>query len=332
MPVTPQNLLRLLADGEVHSGTALATGLGVTRSAVWKVMHQLEALGIEVRAAKGKGYHLDAPLELLDRAAIAAALPAAVTARLDALEVHWALPSTSDHLLKGERVAPGRLRACLAEVQSGGRGRRGRPWFAVPGRGLCLSVSWCFRSSPAQLSSLGLAAGVGVLRAVQRAGARAARLKWPNDIVVAGRKLAGILIDVQGEAGGPLHVVIGVGLNYRAAAATTAGVATAGGLPPAALVDAADGEAVARNMVAALLVEELCAVLEEFTAHGFGRLAEVWREADYLRGRPVTVVADDAHYQGVVHGIAADGRLQLATDSGIMHLLSGDVSVRPADG
>ncbi len=332
MSVTPQNLLRLLADGEVHSGTALAGRLGVTRAAVWKVMQQLAATGVEVRAARGKGYHLDDPLELLDANVIRTGLSPAVAAQLDALEVHWALPSTSDHLLAGPRVAPGRMRVCLAEMQSGGRGRRGRTWFAVAGHGLCLSVAWRFASSPAQLSSLGLAAGVGVLRAVRRAGAAAALLKWPNDVVLDGRKLAGILVDVQGEAGGPMQVVVGVGLNYRAAATTTAGVAAAGGLPPASLCEAAGPQVAARNAVAALLVEALHGVLGEFGRDGFSALAAEWRAADYLGGRAVTVLADDMRYSGTVRGIAADGRLQLATDNGILHLLSGDVSVRPADG
>ena len=336
MPTTQEKLLRLLADGAVHSGTGLATQLGITRAAVWKSIRQLEDAGVTISAQTGKGYWLNEPLELLDATLISAALDNTARQRIDALEVLWQVGSTSDHLLQAPAVSPGRSRVCLAEFQTDGRGRRGREWFAAAGHSICLSLSWSFQSSPQQLASLGLAVGAGVLRTAQAAGATAAQLKWPNDVVVNGNKLAGVLIDVQGEAGGPMRAIIGVGLNYSLPANAERQIEAAGGLRPASLVDAyVDAHAerhppLSRNAVAAALINELHNVMAEFSARGFSAFAAEWRAADYLQAKPVTVTVDGVEHRGVVRGIAADGRLQLETDGGILHVMSGDVRVRPA--
>jgi BirA family biotin operon repressor/biotin-[acetyl-CoA-carboxylase] ligase len=322
-----QQLLRLLADGQLHSGSELAAELGVSRSAVWKNVRQLEALELEVAAQAGQGYRLTAPLELLDEAQIVNAMNEHARGLCGAPEILWTAKSTSDHLLQKAASSTGIAQACLAEYQSSGRGRRGRQWFAPAGHGICLSVAWSFATSPANLACLGLAVGVGVLRAVRAAGVTNAQLKWPNDIVVDGCKLAGILIDVQGESGGPLYVVAGVGVNYRLNSSTAEAVAANGGIVPAAMTNAA-GEVAGRNYTAALLINEICAVLATFAADGFSSLAKEWSGADYLAGRTVNVQLDDAVLAGIARGITDDGRLQLETDGKLQLLVTGDVSVR----
>ena len=329
MAGTVEKLLRRLADGHEHSGPQLAADLGVTRAAVWKTVQQLADLGLEVQAERGKGYRLPAALEFLGADLLEGQLEGCTRDSLESLEVFWSLDSTSDYLLREPAVRPGFSRACFAEFQTGGRGRRGRRWYAPIGHGICVSLSWSFASSPANLSCLGLAAGVGVLRAAQRAGAREAQLKWPNDVVLDGKKLAGILIDVQGEAGGPLRVVVGVGLNYKFTAAAASQIVAAGGLSPVAIADAAGDELWSRSKTAATLVDELHGVLVEFSGRGFSGLAADWRAADYLAGRRVVVTADTGELAGIVRGIGADGRLQLETEGGIQHIVNGDVSVRP---
>ena len=323
--------MALLADGQLHSGPELAAALGVSRAAVWKQIRQLGELGIEVKALPGKGYRLALPVELLSADAITAALSPAARDLLTSLDVHWLLDSTSDELLRQPRVAPSRARACIAEYQSGGRGRRGRRWFAAAGEGLCLSVAWCFPQAPASLSCLGLAVGIGVLRALRLAGAEEAQLKWPNDIVLNGQKLAGILVDVQGEAGGPLQVVAGVGVNYALSAATIDSVAAAGGLRPASLNEVlpASGESpLGRSRVAAALIDAILEVLREFAAQEFQTLAGEWRAADYLQGHPVTVSADQGSFAGIASGISGDGQLRVLIDGRIREFMTGDVSVR----
>jgi BirA family biotin operon repressor/biotin-[acetyl-CoA-carboxylase] ligase len=321
-----QQLLHLLADGQLHSGSELAAELGVSRSAVWKHIRQLESLELEVAAQAGQGYRLAAPLELFDEAQIVNAMNGRTRQLCGAPEILWTSKSTSDHLLKEPAPLAGNAHACLAEYQSSGRGRRGRQWFAPAGHGVCLSVAWSFATSPANLACLGLAVGVGVLRAVRAAGAANAQLKWPNDIVVDGGKLAGILIDVQGESGGPLYIVAGVGVNYRLNNFTEEAVAANGGIVPASMTAA--GEVAGRNRTAALLINEICAALAAFSVDGFASLADEWSGADYLAGRKVNVQLDDAVLSGIARGITDDGRLQLETDGKLQLLVTGDVSVR----
>jgi len=324
-----QRLLGLLADGQLHSGNELADALEVTRAAVWKHVRQLEKLGVVVEAQAGKGYQLSGPIDLLSATDIRQALPESVCNSVASLEVLWSIPSTSDHLAAAAVSASGGGMVCLAEHQTSGRGRRGRQWFAPIGKGICLSVAWHFASAPANLSCLGLAVGVGVLRAVRASGVANAMLKWPNDIVLNGNKLAGVLIDVQGEAGGPLKVVAGVGLNYMLDSGTAELVDAAGGQRPAAMVESGQIVAGGRNKVAARLITEITCVLREFERQGFSQnLQAAWAEADYLRDRSILVRADDGEYTGVASGIMEDGQLQIYVDGKLRQLVTGDVTVR----
>jgi BirA family biotin operon repressor/biotin-[acetyl-CoA-carboxylase] ligase len=325
-----RQLLHLLADGRQHSGSALAAALGVTRAAVWKQIEQLRELGIAIQAQPGSGYSLPGGVELLERDRILAALPAGLRAVAADLRVEWVIESTSDELLRNGRTEPGRARICLAEYQTGGRGRRGRQWFAALGSSLCVSVGWCFPTAPASLSCLGLAVGVAVLRAVRSCGIDRVQLKWPNDLIADDRKLAGVLVDVHGEAGGPLQVVAGVGLNYAPNPAGASAIVAAGGLAPVSLAELADRAPPARNAVAAELIGAMLQVLQQFELSGFAALADEWQSVDYLRGKPVKVVAGDSIKNGVASGITSDGQLLVDIDGAIQPLLTGDVSVRAA--
>lgn len=317
--------MRLLADGATHSGTQLAAELGLTRAAVWKRIRQLDELGLQVQAQAGSGYRLAQPLELLDAEQILAACQPAVRSSLAALTLHWSLPSTNDYLLEQADAAAAAV--CLAEHQSGGRGRRGRRWLTPAGHGICLSLAWPFAEAPAQLHCLGLAVGTAVLEALRHCGVPGVQLKWPNDVMAGDAKLAGILIDVQGEADGPLRAVIGIGLNFYPAAALAAAVREAGGLPPAAVAELAPD--VSRNALVAALLNALVNRLAAYPQQGFAGSIADWRDADYLRGRAVSVTGARGVQTGTARGIAADGQLQLDTASGLIELLSGDVSVRP---
>jgi len=327
---TQRTLLGLLADGELHSGNELAEALGVSRTAVWKHIRQLETLDVEVTAQAGQGYRLSEPLQLLDSEAILAAMNPDARELLGGLELLWVTESTNDYLLSMAGADGLHAVACVAEYQTGGRGRRGRQWYAPAGDGICLSVGWKFTSAPASLSCLGLAVGVGVLRGLLRAGLRDAQLKWPNDIVLDDAKLAGILIDVQGEAGGPLHAVAGIGLNYKVSAPTRAAIKQAGGTAPAQLAGTQDGMEAGRNEVAGAIISEVLLVLRQFAEQGFDALLAEWRAADSLSGRRVAVLTDTETVNGLVRGVSADGLLQVEVNGQLRELLTGDVSVRAA--
>lgn len=323
------DLVRLLADGEFHSGEALARELGVTRAAVSKQVRALRAVGLGASAQPRLGYRLDAPLDLLDAPTIAAALPAEVAARRRLLEVLEVTDSTNTRLLAAQDAVPGRWDACLAEYQEAGRGRRGRTWLAPYAAGLCFSYAWTFPAVTAALSAVSLAVGVAALRALHACGARGVSLKWPNDLQLDGRKLGGILCELRAEAAGPAYVVAGLGLNVRPAPEAAATIVASGGLPPASLAEVPGFQA-SRNRLAAELIAALTGMALAFEREGFAPLHAEWSAADALVGRAVLLSDAGGERAGIARGIAPDGTLQVEIDGRLHAIASGEVTVRPA--
>ena len=315
-------LLHVLADGHFHSGETLAGAMGVTRAAVWKRVRALEKLGLAVFRVPGRGYRLAAPLQLLDPALISASLAPEVRTRLQGLTVLDTVGSTNTWL--AER--PGEPAACLAEFQSAGRGRRGRGWVSPFGANLYLSLAWSFDEWPPGFTALGMVAAIATVRALRTFGLSGVGIKWPNDLVAAGKKLAGILVDIQGEPPRATRAVIGVGINVR--------------MPPAAaenidqpwmdLATLTDGNPPERNRLAAALIEALFAALDEFSAAGFAAFSADWQALDLVAGRAVALHSHDQTVTGVAAGVDEQGALLLRTAQGVKRFVSGDVSLRVA--
>jgi BirA family transcriptional regulator, biotin operon repressor / biotin---[acetyl-CoA-carboxylase] ligase len=321
-------LLAALAPGEPVSGEALGRALGISRAAVWKAVHRLEALGVGIEALPGRGYRLAEPLSLLDPSAIRRALPAAIAARLAVLEVLPETDSTNQRVLEAGHPV-GVLVACLAEYQSAGRGRRGRAWVAPPGSGICLSVGGRLAASPSEFAGLPVAVGVACARALEALGIAGVTLKWPNDLLLGGAKLGGILIELRGEADGPVTLAVGAGLNVRLGPDAREAIAAAGGLPAADLA-AAGGVAPERNRLAAALLEAVALCL----ARPAARLAEEtlagWRDRDALFGRAVRIEGAGAVRQGVARGLDDSGALLLELADGTrQRVAAGEAQLRP---
>jgi BirA family transcriptional regulator, biotin operon repressor / biotin---[acetyl-CoA-carboxylase] ligase len=275
-----RDLVAVLADGQPRSGSDLARRFGVTRAAVWKHLAELRESGLPLEAAAGRGYRLALPLELLDADAIRAQLPDDVRARFGDIGVHWEIDSTSSELLRSAATRAD-LAVCLAEQQSAGRGRRGRQWRSPPLCNVYLSVLKRFAHGMGDLAGLSLAVGVAVARALERCGAPALQLKWPNDVLAGEAKLAGILVELGGEFLGPCHAVIGVGVNLHLSDAVRAAIDQ-----PVADLASICAPLPPRNRVVAALLTELAAVLDLFAAQGFAALHAAFERRDRLRGRP----------------------------------------------
>lgn len=316
-----EKLLRKLADGAFHSGSALGIDLAVSRAAVCKAISGLSELGLEINAVKGRGYRLHQPLQLLQRDAILAHISDPNRQRLRALDVLQVVDSTNAYLMR-TTDAP---RACLAEYQNSGRGRRGRRWVSPYGSNIYLSMRWRFDEGMARLSGLSLAAGVVVLRALKKLGLMDVGLKWPNDIVYSGRKLGGILLEVTGESSGPCHVVLGLGLNMF----IPPQIASAIDQPWIGLNELAPG--IERNYLAAQLIEHFMAALAVFEKDGLQPFVTEWRAADVFAGEFVTLLLPGEQVRGVCRGIASDGELLLEIDGAIRSYSYGEVSLRRAE-
>lgn len=323
-----EELVQRLADGTFHSGERLARDLGVSRTAVWKALRKLSGLGVELHAVPKRGYRLAQPVELLDATALTHALAPPARRRLRRVERFLSIASTNSLLLERTDLTAGNTDACVAEVQSAGRGRRGRAWNAPFGGSICLSMNWLFPDVPRQLSALSLAVGVGVLRALRTAGARDIGLKWPNDVMFSGRKLGGILIELRAEFSGPAYVVVGIGLNYRLSAGARRSL-------HAAEIEAADvqetmtAQIPGRNALTAALIDQTVEVLTEFQQQGLRPFAREWRSADALAATAARVSYGEQIYRGIARGIDEDGALLLETPGQLLRFTSGEVSVRP---
>lgn len=314
--------LRMLADGEFRSGEAMARVLGVSRASVWNALHALDQSGIEIFKVRGRGYRLAEPLSLLAGDAVESALGAA--APRFAVEVLDSVESTNTLLLRRAAAGAASGAVIAAEWQTAGRGRRGRAWHALPGAALTFSLLWRFEQGAGALAGLSLAVGVAVVRALETTGVREAGLKWPNDVLWRGRKLAGILIEVQGDVLGPSIAVIGVGLNCRMPAALLERIDQ-----PAVDVASAGGAAPERNELLASLLIELDRVLKVFARDGFAPFRAEWQKSHVYQGKPVRIALPDGGIvNGTAEGVAENGALLLATQSGHLRFHSGDVSLR----
>jgi BirA family biotin operon repressor/biotin-[acetyl-CoA-carboxylase] ligase len=324
-PLT-QRVFQRLDDRDFQSGEALAADLSVTRAAVWKAVEQLRELGVALDAQSHKGYRLAAGVSSLSAERIEARLPEAVLARIEALLVEWTLESTNTRLLEALPPAAGSAAIVLAENQTGGRGRRGRGWVAPPGGAICLSLAWQYADMPADLSALSLVAGLSVVSALTELGVAGVALKWPNDLVTAEGKLGGILIEMRAEAGGPVHVVLGIGLNVMLDDAARAAVKATGNT--AVDMRALRSRVPDRNAVVSSLLARLVPALDGYPQHGLKSHLASWNDYDALFNREVSVENAGEISRGMARGIDSHGALLIETPDGVRRFISGEVTVR----
>lgn len=327
-PLSEDELLRLidaLAPGEWQSGEVLAAEAGVTRAALAKRVTHLREWGLQVDAEAGRGYRLAQPLQRLDAARIRAALPAIARDRLRSVEVLARTDSTNQRLLEADAAQD--PQALFAELQTAGRGRRGREWRSPFGANLYLSLGWSFPAWPPQLSALSLAVGVACARALRRAGLQQVMLKWPNDLRVGDDKLGGILIEQRGEAGGACRVVIGIGINVSMSA-EQAGVLGQPWTSLQAALASSERKLPERNAVAASLLAELVAALTEFESAGFASFVADWSTLDATANQPVRIEGGGEPLQGIARGVDAQGALIVEAQGRRHHIHAGEVSLR----
>ena len=315
-------VLRMLGDGRFHSGEDIAQAAGMSRASVWLAVRELEGAGLEIHKVRGRGYRLAQPLSILDAGKLAQHLGAA--APQFALEVVDSVDSTNTLLMQMARAGARNATVVVAEFQSGGRGRMGRAWHASIGGSLTFSLLWRFEQGAGALAGLSLAVGVALARSFEDLGVAGAALKWPNDVVWNARKLAGILIEMQGDALGPALAVIGVGVNVRLCAAVRKRVDQ-----PIADLETACGRTLDRNAVLAQLLVALHDELEAFARDGFAPLREEWQQRHMHQDRIVNLTLPGGRVEsGVARGVAEDGALLVEEGAVLRRYLAGEISLR----
>lgn len=313
-----RNLLQILSDGEFHSGEELGTQLGVTRAAVWKQLKKLETLNIPLSSVKGKGYRLSDAIHLLDEGII----KKGITGRLDCLEVLLNTESTNSYLLGKASDHMGKRYAVLAEKQEKGRGRRGRTWVSPFGKNIYLSMLWSFSGGIGSLEGLSLVIAIAVERALSDLGVDQAKLKWPNDVYLDNKKLAGILLEVSGEYSGYCQVVIGIGLNINLSEFDAEGIDQPWAQLSEHLKDTD------RNTIAAVLIDHLIKAIEEFSRNGFSSFKDYWTDRDAFINKEVDLILPNLTRSGIAKGVNNKGELVLLTEKGLESINAGELSLR----
>ncbi|CAN7222127.1 bifunctional biotin--[acetyl-CoA-carboxylase] ligase/biotin operon repressor BirA [Pseudomonas sp. GL-B-26] len=314
-------LLKLLKDGRFHSGQALGVALGVSRSAVWKQLQHLEAeLGLSIHKVRGRGYQLAAPLTLLDPVEIREQAPSCDWPIL----VFDSIDSTNAEALRAIERGQTAPFLVLAERQTAGRGRRGRKWASPFAENIYYSLVLRIEGGMRQLEGLSLVVGLAVMQALRELGISGAGLKWPNDVLVGQKKIAGILLELVGDPADVCHVVLGVGINVNMQ-----------------ITDEVDqqwtsmrlesGKVFDRNLLVGELGAMLQAYLSRHQVDGFSAIQAEWEQNHLWQGRAVSLIAGVNHIDGEVLGIDSQGALRLKV-GGVEKVFSGgELSLRLRD-
>lgn len=312
----PLKLVEILSDGEFHSGEQLGESLGMSRAAINKHIQTLKSWGLDIYTVTGKGYSLPAPMQLLNEEAILAQLHQPNLAIIPVID------STNQYLLERmNELQSGD--ACIAEYQQAGRGRRGRQWFSPFGANLYMSMYWHLEQGPAAAMGLSLVIGIVIAETLQQLGAQDVRVKWPNDLYLQDRKLAGILVELTGKTGDAAQIVMGAGINLAMRGAEAAQI-NQGWIN---LQEA--GIAIDRNDLAAKLINSLREALPLFERDGLAPFTERWKALDNFFNRPVKLLIGEREIHGIARGIDKQGGLLLEQDGEVKSWVGGEISLRP---
>ncbi|MBD9662325.1 bifunctional biotin--[acetyl-CoA-carboxylase] ligase/biotin operon repressor BirA [Pantoea sp. PNT03] len=312
----PLKLVALVADGEFHSGEQLGEALGMSRAAINKHIQTLKSWGLDVYTVTGKGYSLPEPIQLLDEEIILSLL------HQPNLAVIPVIDSTNQYLLDRMDQLPSGY-ACIAEYQQAGRGRRGRKWFSPFGSNLYMSMYWRLDQGPAAAMGLSLVIGIIMAEVIQSLGAPDVRVKWPNDLYLNDRKLAGILVELTGKTGDAAQIVIGAGVNLLMRSEGTAEINQDWINLQEAGVD------IDRNELAAKLINSLREALPIFERDGLAPFVSRWETLDNFINRPVKLLIGDREVHGIARGIDKQGGLLLEQNGVIKSWVGGEISLRP---
>ncbi|MEQ4706525.1 bifunctional biotin--[acetyl-CoA-carboxylase] ligase/biotin operon repressor BirA [Providencia huaxiensis] len=316
----PLQLIDILADALVHSGEQLGEQLGMTRSAINKHIKTLRSWGLNIETIAGKGYKLPYQINLLSKEAI--------KKQVDGVNiiVEPVIDSTNQYML--ERINS--LKSgdtCLAEYQSAGRGRRGRQWISPFGCNLYLSMYWKLDQGPAAAVGLSLVVGIVIAEALNKISQDKVKVKWPNDLYMNDKKLAGILVELTGKTGDAAHIIIGIGINIGM---NKNNIENANTITQewSSLRD--EVENIERNELSANIIKSLRKSLVIFEREGLKPFLERWFKLDNFLNRPVKLLIGNDIITGVERGINDQGALLLQKDNDeIIPYIGGEISLRP---
>lgn len=346
MQKTNQNLIKiaeLLSDGHYHGGTCVGAHLNISRAAVWKALKKLEQYGISLESTKGKGYLLKSPLILLSKEKIQSLLNLLekdselrnqkraeidpVVKKALQIEIFEKIDSTNDYLKENLKNSNSKkIRVCLAETQSQGKGRLGRSWYSPFGQNIYLSTLYPFEKDVSELTGLSLVVALSICDAIclmLPSYRKDLFVKWPNDVYINDSKLAGTLIEIQAESNGFCRAIIGIGINVNMTKASKSDINQNW-----SSLKQVTREYLDRNKLCAHLIMCLMNYLRRFSCDGLSCFLDEWKERDVLLGRMVALSSGGREHKGMCVGINAQGHLLLESSDGpVRAYSSGDTTL-----
>lgn len=315
----PLQLVDILSDAQLHSGEQLGDKLGMTRAAINKHIKTLRSWGLNIQTVTGKGYKLPYQMNLLNRETI--------KKQIDDVNiiVEPVIDSTNQYML--ERIP--NLKSgdtCLAEYQSAGRGRRGRQWISPFGCNLYLSMYWKLEQGPAAAIGLSLVVGIVIAETLNKLGSNKVKVKWPNDLYMNDKKLAGILVELTGKTGDAAHIIIGIGINIGMDKNNVEDN-KAINQSWASLIDEVND--IERNELSVNIIQTLRTALVLFEKAGLKPFIERWFKLDNFFNRKIKLLIGNDIVVGVERGINEQGALLLQKENGeIVPYIGGEISLR----
>ena len=305
------------------SGGEISRTLCVSRTAVWKHISGLREAGYVIEAIPSRGYRLVSAPDILNREEIAAQLKTVVIGRQLICRDETGSTNADAFRLAEEGAPEGTV--VLADTQMSGKGRRGRSWSSPPGVNLYCSVVLTPGVKPHEAPQLTFLSAVAVARAVEITTGLRPEIKWPNDVLIAGRKVAGLLNEMSAETDGINFVILGIGVNLNMAMAQFPSDLR----QPGTSLFLETGQRVNRVRFAVTMLNELDRLYADFTRHGFGPVRDEWQVRCNANGRELVVSdAGQEVVRGMFSGIDGDGALLVRLPDGrVERILSGDVRV-----
>lgn len=325
MSIAAATILRLFREAGrgFVSGEMISRELQVSRTAVWKHINGLRDAGYKIEAIPSRGYHLLSSPDILSVEEVRQKLS---TTRIGRQLVCLAeTASTNADAFRLAEAGADEGTTVIADAQSGGKGRRGRVWSSPAGVNLYCSIVLRPAIMPHEAPQLTFLSAVAVARAIEGTAALNPEIKWPNDVLINGRKVAGLLNEMSAETDRVNFVILGIGVNLNM---TRAQFPTDLRSPATSLLQE-KGLPVNRAQFAARMLGELDRLYADFLLHGFGPVRDEWQQRCNAAGREVVVSeAGVETVRGMFHGIDGDGALLLRFPGGtVERILSGDVRV-----
>ena len=322
-------VLDVLSDGKFHSGESIAKTFDISRVSIWNAIKKAEELGVEIYSVRGRGYKLIQPITLLKKSSIQQVM--GEIHHWFNVEIFDVMDSTNSYLMEKASSDHPHASVAATHIQTKGRGRRGRAWQSALGESLTFSLLWRFNGGAATLSGLSLGVGIALIRSFHRFGVIGAQLKWPNDVLIQDqnkyKKLAGILIELQGDMEGQSSAVIGIGINLKLSKKSLSHIDQ-----PATDLISVSVEEINPNELLGQILKDLADVLGQFNTSKFSSLKEEWMTYHVYQHQTVTLsFGDGRSVTGLAQGVTEDGALMIETPSnGIETFSSGEITLRKA--